>query len=170
MDRVTLENVLAEVSGCTFASLDAVTTVSPGITHEVMGKRVILFTNKKSSGYENMVRRRLIEAGKDPDTFVVGDLPWGTRVPNSPLIEHREKGKVYLQAIELAPGISKYFMLGKEANPNDLGIKKKEPYNQGLPTDAQVNVRCYDIENITRIVLMGETLVAEKRNILRIST
>jgi hypothetical protein len=170
MDRVTLENVLAEVSGCTFASLDAVTTVSPGITHEVIGKRVILFTNKKSSGYDNMVRRRLIEAGKDPDSFSLGDLPWGTRVPNSPLIEHKGKGKVYLQVIELAEGISKYFMLGKEANPHDLGIKRKDHYNQGLPPSSQVQVRCYAIENITRIVLMGETLVAEKRNILRIST
>lgn len=161
MDRVLLENLLNEIDGCTFATLDAETEPSRGILKVETGKRIILFTNKKSSGYENMVRRRLIEAGKDPDSFTSGDLPWGTAVPNSPLVEHNDK--VYLKVIELAEGRSRYFLKRTmaEANPADLGLPKARPYQGGLPEGEKVICRCYNLDHITRIVLMNETLLAD---------
>lgn len=169
MERAVLENLLREINGCTFASIDTIKLVSPGITKETTGKRIILFTNKKSSGYENMVRRRLQEAGKDPREFVSGDLPWGTQVPNSPLVEH--KGKVYLKCIDLTEGQAKYFMLGEEVeDPSGLILRERRSHpNQGLPLASQVNVSCYDLQNIVRIALMGETLVSKDNAILRIN-
>lgn len=170
MDRAVLENLLSQIRGCTFANIDTNTPVSPGIHKETRGTRVLLYTNQNGSAYEAMVRRRLQEAGKDPSTFVSGDLPWGTQVPNSPLVEH--KGKVYLKVIELAPGKTEYFMFGQPvADPSGLDLKERRSNNQGLAPSAQVKVSSYNIENITRIALMGETLVgdAPKRSVLRIN-
>lgn len=169
MDLLVLKNLLMEINGCTFATIDAETVPSPGIRKVTTGKRVILFTNKKSSGYDNMVRRRLIEAGKNPDNFGLGDLPWGTRVPDSPLITHGPK--TYLQVIELHPGASRFFLLdGKEVAEKDLNLRSRRT-NQGLSEEDEVLVCAYNIENITRIVLMNEQLVSDapKRAILRIS-
>jgi hypothetical protein len=154
MDRVTLENLLNKFHGCTFATIDSETSPSPGIRKIETGKRVILF---KSPHYADMVKRRLIEAGKDPNNFVIGEMPWGQRVPNSPLIEHR--GKTYLQVVELVEGQSKYFLLGMEQRPEDLGIRPRRT-NQGLPEGDEVIVRCYSLDSITRIVLMGQTVLA----------
>lgn len=161
MDRAVLENLLSQINGCTFASIDAETEVSPGVKKVVSGRRVILFTNKLSNGYENMVKRRLIEAGKNPENFVLHDLPWGTRVPETPLIEHKDK--VYLQCIELSEGTARYYIAvtGVEVDPAQLNLKERHS-NQGLPPGEEVNVRAYDLNSITRIALMGENLVSER--------
>lgn len=156
--------LLSKIQGCTFANLDAMTEPSNGIQKVTTGVRIILFTNKKSSGYENMVKRRLEEAGKDPNGFVLGDLLWGTRLPDSPVIEN--KGKHYLQCILLSEGQSKYFIGGREV-PQDGLMLRQRSNNQGLPTGSEVVVACYKLENITRIALMGETLVSEDNNIIQ---
>lgn len=158
MELFPLQNLLDKIEGCTFATLDTVTVPSPGITKRTTGERVILFTNKLSSGYENMVKRRLLEAGKNPDNFVLGDLPWGTRLPNSPLIEN--KGKYYLQCIRLVDGQSRYFIGKREVeNPRGLMLRSRRT-NQGLSKDDEVEVCCYRLDHIERIVLMGDELVA----------
>jgi hypothetical protein len=172
MDRRVLDDLLSRIDGCTFATIDATTTLSAGLVKVVTGKRVILFTNKISSGYENMVKRRLEEAGKDPKSFHSGDLPWGTRIHNSPLIEH--KGRVYLQTIDLTAGQADYFMLGDKLTPEEvegLKLKPRHADNQGLALSSQVQVSCYLLENIDRIVLMGEQLVSEapRRAVLKLN-
>jgi hypothetical protein len=157
MDLFNLQNLLDKIQGCTFATIDT-TTNSNGITKVTTGERVILFTNKKSSGYENMVRRRLQEAGKDPDGFRLGDLPWGERLENSPIIVN--KGQYYLQTISLVAGQSKYYIGRREVrDPSGLHLRSrgKQP---GLPPGDAVKVSCYKLESIDRIVLMGETVMS----------
>lgn len=170
MDRSVLENLVCEIKGASFASIDSETVPTPGYLKITTGQRVLLFATHGGSGYEAMVKRRLIEAGKNPDNFSVGDLPWGRRVNNLPLIEH--KGKTYLQVIELSEGESKYFntVTWNETDPDDLNLPSKRT-NQGLSATDEVRVRCYNIEHLTRVVLMGEQLVAEapKRAILRLN-
>lgn len=171
MDKTVLENLLLEIKGCTFATIDAVTQPAVGYTKTTTGLRVLLFTNKYFSGYEAMLRRRLIAAGKNPDNFSLGDLPWGTRIPETPLIEH--KGEIYLQCIELAPGRERITsnITGNEFTAEQLGLK--EHHKQiGLSDSDKVIVRCYNIENITRIALLNEELTAEapKRAILRLNS
>ena len=169
MDQDILNNLLMKVEGCTFATLDAITMPKPGLRCETVGERVIMFTNKRSSGYENMVKRRLVAAGKNPDNFVLGELPWGERVPNSPLITLR--GILYLQTILLVPGVCKYYVGNNEVDPKDFGIRPRRT-NQGLPPGEEVLVNTYRLENITRIALMGEVVnVSEKpkRAILHLS-
>jgi hypothetical protein len=164
MELFPLQNLLDKIQGCTFANLDTITEPSPGIQKVTRGERVILFTNKKVSGYENMVRRRLEEAGKNPDNFVLGDLPWGSRVPNSPLIEN--KGKFYLQCIRLKEGRSRFFIGDREIqNPRGLMLKKRRT-NQGLLEGEEVEVACYKLENIQKIALMDETLTVNDEGVM----
>lgn len=162
-----IQSLLSAIQGCTFAALDAETMPKPGLRCVTTGERVILFTNKNSSGYDNMVRRRLEQVGKDPDLFRLGDLPWGERVPETPMITHN--GKHFIQCIVLTPGEKEYFLGKFKVDPLAFGIRKQRP-QQGLPKDMAVIVHTYDIENITRLSLLGETIVEEapKRKILTI--
>jgi hypothetical protein len=157
MDLATLMTLLEQIKGCTFATIDSVTEPTKGIRCETSGTRVILFTNKTGSGYERMVRRRLKEAGKNPDDFVLSHLPWGERVPETPLIAHR--GEIYLQTIVLTEGTSRCFLRDTEVNCSDFLPRRNRP-NQGLGADS-VLVRTYNLNSIIRIALMGEVLVAD---------
>ena len=56
----------------------------------------MIFSNKDSSAYENMVNRRRALAGL-PTDFTSGKLPWGTKMPGTSVIEHN--GAAYLQII-----------------------------------------------------------------------
>jgi hypothetical protein len=157
MELVAIKELIDKISGCTFANIDSVTYPRAGIRQETTGTRVLLFTNKTGSGYERMVRRRLIEAGKDPDNFVLSDLPWGERIPETPIISHR--GELYLQAIVLAAGMSRCFLRDTEVNCCDF-LPASRRSNQGLG-DNSVFVRTYKLDSIIRIALMGEVVVAD---------
>lgn len=148
--------VVEKISGCTFASIDSITQPKPGITCRA-SENVILFTNKNSSGYENKVRRHLEQAGLDADGFHVGDLSWGVRIPETPLIEH--KGKHYLQCISLNSGEWHYYAGDTEINPEDFGIRPARP-QWGLEKDTAVYVHAYKLESIVSLRIMGETLQA----------
>lgn len=156
MNYDQLMNLLNRVHGCTFASMDSVTSPSSGITKVTKGEQVILFSNTADSGYESMIRRRLKEFGRDPNTFVVSDLPWGTRVENLPIIAH--KGRFYLQAVRLYPGEVKTFIGSREVS-NDLLDKSAFKWNQQLPKEKQVEVRTYALDNITRMRLLKEEVL-----------
>ena len=69
------------------------------------GANVMIFSGTAQNGYENMVKRRMLEEGKDPDTFVLGKRAWGTRIGETPFIEHN--GKHYLECVFISPGKSK---------------------------------------------------------------
>ena len=158
MDLEVLKAQVEQIRGCTFANLDALCTPKPGISQRITGERVIIFRTKGGSGYENMVKRHLEAAGKDPESFKVGPLPWGERLGDLPIIVHH--GKYYLQTIELARGKEDFFLTfsGVAVNPEDFGIKRRYP-QPNLPPNAQVRMHTYNIENIERIALMGETLI-----------
>lgn len=165
MELWQLEGYLQQISGCTFASMDTrtVPVLQGGMSNPMqgriekttMGTRVMLFTNKGGSAYEAMVRRRLEQAGKDPNSFVLGELPWGARVPNTPWIYH--KGEHYLQCIVMKPGECVYYVGGEEIKPeNILGLRQDQDYrNQDLPQDTQVIVRAYKLASIFSLRLMG---------------
>lgn len=177
MELEIIRELLERVHGATFATLDSETMVRNGVRCVTEGERVIIFRTKGGSGYGNMVNRRLQEAGKSP-SFRVGPLPWGERVDDLPLIQN--KGKFYLQTIVLAEGKKEYFVGNTDVRlePELLsayGIRPRFIGNQGLPREDQVLMNTYNIENLRRIVLMGEevfdTSVVEKgrRSVLKIS-
>lgn len=160
-----LKKLIDAIQGCTFASVSAITRPLPGIRKTVIGEQVLLFNTKGDSGYERMVRRRLEQEGKDPDSFVVEDLPWGERLDDhGPIIVH--KGRVYLQTIRLREGDAIYHggndLLGwrllDEAEVNRRGLHRPHlaPNQQGLPDDRKVLVHTYALDSITQINMMGE--------------
>lgn len=160
-------DLINRINGVTFAGLDCVTDVKlkggksnpmqGRVTKRCDGNRVMLFTNKKSSGYENMVKRRLEQEGKDPSSFVLGKLAWGERIPESPIIEH--KGAYYLQTIFLAAGKSTYFLDGQPIAKEDIiGLDDKDVGSgrQGLEDENKVVVRTYKFDSIRCIRLFKE--------------
>lgn len=161
MQLTQIQDLVDRINGCTFAGLDCITTIELSGARRVIKKcfnaRVILFTNKKSDGYENMVRRRLEQEGKDPDSFVLGQLAWGKRLPNSPLIMH--EGKHYLQVIFLAEPRPEYYLDGQRVRKRDIKGFPKDKLGsgrQGLEDKNKVVVRTYALESIKCIRLFGE--------------
>ena len=183
MERYQIEQLLERFQGVTFASLDTVTVpVLKGgkanpfqnrIEKRCNGLRVMLFTNTKSSGYENKVKRHLEQAGLDPDSFKSGPLPWGERVPNSPFITNG--GKLYLQCVFLSQfKVEPEYYATDEINISPIcfwepgmRIEAKEinglnertgSEHQGLERSKQVIVRTYAIESIVALRAMGSEL------------
>lgn len=156
-----LKALLEKVKGCTFASLDTETQPSSGIRKLTVSESILLF-NSKVSGYENMVRRRLEALGKNPDNFVLQDLPWGQRMEGWPgcIIQHRDG--LHLQTIVMRHGTSEVFIGDKKVPPEEVQflLPSKKPSNQGLPDEKAVIVRTYSLKSITAIRLMGEELAS----------
>ena len=147
------------VDGSTFISLDTLTVVDlrggranphlGRVTKRVTGSNVMIFTNKKSNGYANMVERRLIQEGKDPASFQLQPLKWGTRIEGTPFIEHEEA--LYLQVIFLRAGTTQYFLDGNPIEKDQiLGLPVRQEAEQG-GLDNKVIVRTYSVLSIETI-------------------
>ncbi len=168
MELLKLKELLSRISGCTFAALDADFSPAPGFRKVITGDVVLLYRTKGVSGYENMVKRRLVDIGRDPSNFVLSDLPWGERVDDLPLIENG--GQFYLQTILVKPGKTEAFIgtdltgwkpVDPSAYPN---VFKKDreaeraAYSQGLSLDKAVIVRTFKLESLTELRLMHEKI------------
>lgn len=127
---------LANVSGASFISIDTLTTetltggkknpMQGRVTKKTVGASVMVFQNKTTNAYENMVNRRLAAEGKDPSNFELGPRKWGERIKNTPFITH--KGELYLEVIFLHKGDSTFFLDGNEIERSEIeGIDKSAP-------------------------------------------
>lgn len=160
-----LKEILKEVNGSTFITLNTCTI--PALTggqnnpmfkkvkKHTIGLNVMIFTNSKSNAYDNMVKRRLEKEGKDPDNFKLSPRVWGTRIPNTPFVEHN--GKHYLEVICLHAGDS-YYEFDGDVIPKSavIGLKDKDEGDQGGLSN-KVIVRCYAIDSITQITVNKNT-------------
>lgn len=100
------------VNGTTFIGFDALTefklnkTLGAKIPNPDFGKIfkvltgqvAMVFSNKTTNAYENMVNRRLALEGK-PSDFQVSRRSWGTRIEGTPVIEHTNKEGEYNEYI-----------------------------------------------------------------------
>lgn len=168
MQYANVLNALANVNGSSFISIDTVTAPKltggksnphQGRVQKVMtGANVMVFQNKNSNGYENMVNRRLIAEGKDPASFTLGERAWGTRLENLPIVEHTKNGvtKHYLEVIFLKSGKSHYLIDGNLVPASRIqGLTESSEGEQGGLTDKVV-IRTFDIDNITEIRADGQ--------------
>jgi hypothetical protein len=161
-----LINILAKVNGASFVSIDTLTEVKlkggrsnpfqGRVTKLHTGASVMVFQNKKSNGYENMVRRRLLAEGKDPETFELKPRKWGTRIPETPFIEHIKMGdngkqfiERYLEVIFLKAGTSQLMVDGKPYDGEIPGLPEdvEDPESQG-GLDNKVIIRTYKCDSI----------------------
>lgn len=152
MQLSQLYPLLRRIRGCTFAAIDTETHPKEGVIKVLEGTQVILFTNKKSHGYERMLQRRLAQAGLPAD-FKVSEMKWGRKLPGSPLIEH--KGKYYLQVILLKQGRGYGIVQGQRVTLEEL-----KQYLGTRDRSETVSVRAYNLDSITGIRLLGESLEA----------
>ena len=161
-----LQKLLAGVNGASFISIDTETvpTLKGGksnphqgrVTKVSRGASVMVFQNKNTNAYENMVERRLKAEGKDPASFTLGPRAWGTRIEGTPFIEH--KGETYLEVIFLkAPKETVYFLDGKEVDASEIqGLEADKPNadSQG-GLENKVIIRTFKCDSITTIRVDG---------------
>lgn len=122
------------------------------ITKVMAGANVMVFQNKMTNAYENMVKRRLQLEGKATD-FVVGPRQWGTRIPNSPFIANGEE--MYLEVIFLRSGTISYKRDGQPCDIKSIqGLAEKEEGNQG-GLENKVIIRTFKFDSIKRVVVNG---------------
>lgn len=178
MNYEKLNEIVMSTKGSTFAGLDTVTNVSltggkknpmqGRVTKKTTGSNVMLFANITGSAYENMVKRRMVAEGKDPETFELKPRAWGTRIGNSPFIEHKDKK--YLECFFISGGKTEYFLDGEPIAKEDIeGLKEpkeKEVENNKTETKSfsnndlenKVVIRTYSLDSIERITIKNEVL------------
>jgi hypothetical protein len=155
-----LQAILENVNGASFVSIDSVTEVKltggkknpfqGRVTKVVTGSSVMVFQNKKSNAYENMVKRRLEQEGKDPESFSLGERKWGSRIPETPFVEYN--GNLYLEVIFLKAGKSVYLVDGQPFEGEIQGLEKAEVSEDsqgGL--NNKVVIRTYKAGSITAV-------------------
>jgi hypothetical protein len=155
------------INGGSFIGIDTLTDVKlsggkanemqGGVQKAVVGSSVMVFSNKNSNAYENMVERRLIAEGKDPQSFELSPRTWGTRIENTPLIEH--KGEYYLEVIFLKAGETSYFFNGKPIKKDLIkGLPEKTEGEQG-GLGNKVIIRTFKIQSLARITINKEVYI-----------
>ena len=155
------------INGASFIGIDTLTDVKltggkknpmqGGVQKAVIGSSVMVFSNTNSNGYENMVERRLIAEGKDPQSFSLQPRVWGTRIENTPLIVHNDE--YYLEVIFLKAGETSYFFNGKPIKKDLIeGLPEKAEGEQG-GLDNKVIIRTYKVASIGRITINKETYI-----------
>lgn len=167
MKLAQIHTLLDSIRGNTIASMDTITEVKDlrggkknamkgRVTKHTTGNRVQLFTSHK--GYKNMVNRRLEAEGKVAN-FEPAALPWGSRIDDSPLIEHN--GKFYIQMIFIKGGESTYYLDNAVIAKADIeGFVEKEANagRTGLEDGNEPIVRTFALDSIREIRMMGQTV------------
>lgn len=160
-----LQQLLADVNGNTIISIDTVTVPKlkggksnpmQGVVRKVMiGANVMVFTNKRSNGYENMVMRRLAQEGKDPSSFQLGPRAWGQRIEGTPFIEHN--GALYLEVIFLKPGKSHYEHGVRKIDRSEvIGLEEASEGGEQGGLENKVIIRTFKADSISSITINGE--------------
>ncbi len=168
--RFNLVHVLARLNGAAVMGIDTETVPSllggksnpmkDNVIKRHTGALVMLFQNKFVNGYEAAVKRRLVAEGKDPESFELGARKFGTRIPNTPIIDHN--GELYLECIFQKAGKSEYFYMDQlidAANVQGLKVDVKEGEQGGL--EDKVIIRTFKLSSITAIRFNKEEYVGE---------
>jgi len=163
MDKLAKQIVaaLVQVQGSSIASITAETVVElkggkknpmqGRITKVAENANVMFFTNSTTNSYNNMVKKRLAAEGKNPENFQLGPRVWGTRMPDTPFIQHNNA--LYAEVVFLrAPKIVRYLFDGvaiAKAAIIGLPADKEEGKQGGL--DDKVIIRTYKLESLKSI-------------------
>lgn len=168
MKHTHLVAAFQNVNGASFLGIDSIVdvTLTGGkknpqqgrVTKQMLGARAMVFQNKNINGYDAMVKRRLEAEGKDPDSFVLGERTWGTRIPNMPIIEHFKDGdtKYYLEVIFLEAGPIQYFLDGSPVAESEIiGLPVARATKGQGGVENKVVIRSFAAESITALRIDG---------------
>ena len=152
------------VSGNTFISINTSTDVKlrGGKKNELQGRvrkittglNVMVYQNKTTNAYENMINKRLKKEGKQT-TFEVGPRKWGERITNTPFVTHNEQA--YLEVICLHPGTSHYEVDGVKTDADAIeGLPPVQDGGDQGGLDDKVIIRTFKVDSITAITINKE--------------
>lgn len=160
-----IEQLMEQVNGSTFISIDTVTDVRlPGgkknllqgkVTKHTSGSHVMVFQNKTTNGYENMVKRRLVQEGKNPENFKLSPRTWGERRKGSPFVDHN--GELYLEVIFLKSGTSVYMVNNETEIDKEVLNLPSTPEGEQGGLENSVIIRTYKVSSIKRITINKQT-------------
>ena len=161
-----LRTLLESVNGASFIKIN--TSTVPKLTGGksnpfkdrvrkiTTGANVMVFQNKNSNGYENMVKRRLEKEGKSAESFNLSPRKWGERLPNTPIVEH--KGAYYLEVIFLNKGVTHYEVDGVKTDPSTItGLSGYDGEAEQGGLNDKVIIRTFKIDSLTSITINKET-------------
>ena len=160
------ELITKNINGGTFIGIttETIPTLKGGKKNPMLGcvtKRtekssVMVFQNKNSSSYGNMVQRRLEKEGMNVD-FELKPRKLGVRVPNTPFIEH--KGEYYIEVIFLKSGKTSYKLDNKDIKKEDvIGLPTVTSYdNEQGGLEEKVIIRSYKVSSIKEITINKQT-------------
>jgi len=160
MKYETLVEIVNSVKGTKFASIDTTTEVKltggkknpfQGRVTKKTSNNMVIMTNTPENVYSNMVKKRLVEEGKDFKEFELKPRKWGIREGDTCIIDHN--GKKYLEAIFVRGGDSVYYVDGVETDPDKIeGLpeKKMSEESQGGLED-KVIIRTFASDSIDNI-------------------
>ena len=179
MEFKTLQEIVESVKGTKFASIDTETPVKlkggkknpyqNRVKKRTVGSTIIL-TNTPENVYANMVKKRLLEEGKDFTEYQMKPRAWGKRIDDTCFIEHQKDGedKIYLETIFMHGGQSTYYVDDVETDPSTIeGLEydkeettlKKDGTEKAVQQgglDNKVIIRTYDINSILSVRINGE--------------
>ena len=158
------QNALIPLEGGTFVGLDTETQVKlkggkknpmqGRVTKRMEGATVMCFSNTDSNAYENMVKRRLVAEGKNPDNFTLGERAWGQRIVGTPFVEHN--GKHYVEVIFVKSGDTAYFLDGQPiAKANIEGLEDAPESNGQGGLDDKVVLRTFALDSVIALRANG---------------
>jgi hypothetical protein len=165
MNLNTASIALATLAGGTFVGIDTDTVpILKGgrknpqqgrIVKRMVGATVMCFANNGSNAYENMVKRRLENEGKNADSFTLSPRTWGQRIVGTPFVEHN--GKYYLETIFLRAGKVEYLFDGSPIDPAKIeGLQDKAEAEQGgLSDENKVIIRTFALDSVTALRVNG---------------
>lgn len=167
--HVKLTSLLEAVNGSSIINITTATTLpllggkdnpmKDRVKKVTEGTSVMVFQNKKTNGYAAMVQRRLNKEGKNVE-FQLSPRRWGTRVPNSPIIEHGDER--YMEVIVLKPGAVHYELNGKVIEPTAIqGMKPEPPSAEQGGLDDKVIIKAYNFDSIRSITINKEKHIFE---------
>lgn len=137
------------------------------IFKETEDLRIELAIPGVAGGYADRLKEQAVADGLNPDTYQPKARAWGTRIDNSPLIEH--KGEHYLEFFVTGSGKTRYVYDINNSGRADEFVEIKPSMIEGLPESKEVgshvqdglskkvDVRCVKLANITRIRI-GDTV------------
>lgn len=160
-----ISGIIAPLGGNTIISIDTLTEVKlkggksnpyqGRVQKLTIGNTVQIFANKTTNGYENMVKRRLVGEGKDPNNFELSPRAWGTRLEGIPFVEH--KGEHYLEVIFIKPGETSFLLDGEEIDPEDIeGLECAPIGGEQGGLEDKVVLRTFKCDSILRIKAFGQ--------------
>lgn len=163
-----------KVNGNTIISMDTCTIPKllggkknpmQGLVRKItIGSTSQIFQNKNGSSYESKVKRNMAKEGANPDDFTVQQRTWGTRVPNTPIIEHTDKAgnyNEYLETLGIRAGKVHFEFEGKEIAKEDIEGYKANTYGTQGGQEDKVIINNFKFDSILSFRLDKQSYVVE---------